>query len=159
MQIYLLFPIVRIISAMHDDQYPQRSPQSLSLREKIRHNICTDVIVFPQVSPSHVWIKRCVGICDHGSECQPRKTIIRHIPVSTLCRICLTNRHRKDERYPFILYLLIQSRPWHGFLFDFASAFHNVDNSDITHISDNVNCSIDANDAIIADSNIQREDG
>ncbi|XP_047518075.1 balbiani ring protein 3-like isoform X1 [Pieris napi] len=39
---------------------------------------------FLQVTPSHVWVKRCVGLCSYGptgSQCTPTKTRKEHIPV------------------------------------------------------------------------------
>ncbi|XP_063823775.1 uncharacterized protein LOC135073522 isoform X1 [Ostrinia nubilalis] len=39
---------------------------------------------YEQVSPSAVWVKRCVGLCDHaayGSRCMPTKIVHRNIPV------------------------------------------------------------------------------
>ncbi|CAK1544771.1 unnamed protein product [Leptosia nina] len=37
-----------------------------------------------QVSPSHVWVKRCVGLCDYeasGSQCTPTRIRKEQIPV------------------------------------------------------------------------------
>ncbi|XP_061706449.1 uncharacterized protein LOC133517247 isoform X1 [Cydia pomonella] len=37
-----------------------------------------------EIHPGAVWVKRCVGLCDHvgsDSKCVPRETTIRHIPI------------------------------------------------------------------------------
>ncbi|XP_073967529.1 PDGF- and VEGF-related factor 1 isoform X2 [Choristoneura fumiferana] len=39
---------------------------------------------YEEIHPGAVWVKRCVGLCDHegpDSKCVARETTIRHIPI------------------------------------------------------------------------------